>query len=202
MGSELLTGLGNFDLDIKIDQPFSEIPLKTAHGRIDFSLGDGAIYGVDVFGMMNQGLSLLYPEVMQAKDEGVKKTNFALMQFIANIDQGILTTETLSVDSPYLKIRGQLTINLFEQTIDGTIEPMLIDIPDELVSDKYKKLLNLAIPVSLTGSLLEPDVKIDAAKLLMATQKQKIDKETDKLKDKLFDSLFKKDKDDNEEDGN
>jgi AsmA protein len=202
MGSELMTGLGNFDLDINIDQPFSDIPLKSSHGRIDFSLGDGAIYGVDVFGMMNQGLSLLYPEEMQAKQDGVKKTTFALMKFVANIDQGILTTETLSVDSPYLKIRGKLTINLFDQTIDGTIEPMLIDIPDELVSDKYKKLLNLPIPVSLSGSLLDPSVKIDAAKLLLATQKQKIDKEKEKLKGKLFDSLFGKDKKDKKDSGN
>lgn len=200
-GSELLTGIGNLDIDLKIDEPFSDIPLKTAHGKINYTLGDGAIYGVDVFGMMQQGLSLLYPEVKQAADDGVKKTSFALMQIDADINAGILKTNTLKIESPYLLVDGDITIDLVNMTIKGTIQPMLLDIPKELVSDKYSKLLNLRIPVALSGSLLEPTIKIDAKKLLLATQKERIDKEKDKLKGKLLDSLFgkKKKKGDGEE---
>jgi hypothetical protein len=44
--------------------------------------------------------------------------------------------------------------------------------------------------VSLSGSLLEPKVGIDAKKLLLATQKEKINKEKDKLKKKLLKGLF------------
>lgn len=193
-GSELLTGIGNLEIDLKIDQPFSDIPLKTAHGKINYTLGDGAIYGVDVFGMMQQGLSLLYPEIKQETDDGIKKTNFALMQIEADINAGMLTTNTLKIESPYLLVGGDITIDLVKMTIKGTIEPMLLDIPNELVSDKYRKLLNLPIPVALSGSLLEPTIKIDAKKLLLATQKERIDKEKDKLKGKLLDSLFGKDK--------
>ena len=193
-GSELLTGIGNLDIDLNIDEPFSEVPLKTAHGKIDYQLGDGAIYGVDVFGMMQKGLSMLYPELKQDADDGVKKTSFALMQIDADINAGILTTNILKIESPYLRVTGDVTIDLINMTINGYIEPMLLDIPDQLVSDKYKKLLNLPIPVSLSGSLLEPTIKIDAKKLLLATQKERIDKEKEKLKGKLLDSLFSKDK--------
>ncbi|MBL4659825.1 MAG: AsmA family protein [Alcanivoracaceae bacterium] len=193
-GSELLTGIGNLDIDLKIDEPFSEVPLKTAHGKIDYRLGDGAIYGVDVFGMMKKGLSMLYPELKQDADDGVKKTTFALMQFDADINAGILTTNILKIESPYLQVTGDVTIDLINMTINGYIEPMLLDIPDQLVSDKYKMLLNLAIPVNLSGSLLEPTIKIDAKKLLLATQKERINKEKEKLKGKLLDSLFGKNK--------
>ena len=193
-GSELLTGIGDLDIDLKIDEPFSDIPLKTAHGKINYALGDGAIYGIDVFGMMQQGLSLLYPEVKQGANDGIKKTSFALMQIDADINAGILKTNTLKIVSPYLVVDGDITIDLVTMTIKGTIEPMLLDIPQELVSDKYMKLLNLPIPVALSGSLLEPTIKIDAKKLLLATQKEKINKEKDKLKGKLLDSLFGKKK--------
>jgi len=196
-GSQLLTGLGDFNVDLKIDRPFSDVPLKTAHGKINYSLTDGAIYGVDVFGMMQKGLSMLYPEVKENTVDGEKKTSFALMQIDADMDKGILTTNTLKLESPYLKVGGKLTIDLVNMTINGTIEPMLIDIPEQLVSDKYKKLLNLAIPVTLSGSLLEPKISIDAKKLLLASQKERIDKEKDKLKGKLMDSLFGKDKKEN-----
>ncbi len=193
-GSKLLTGLGDFNVDLNIDKPFSDVPLKTAHGKLNYTLTDGAIYGVDVFGMMQKGLSMLYPEVKEESADGEKKTSFALMQIDADIDQGILTTNTLKLESPYLKVGGNLKIDLVNMTINGTIEPMLLDIPEQLVSDKYKKLLNLPIPVTLSGSLLEPKISIDAKKLLLASQKERIDKEKDKLKGKLMDSLFGKDK--------
>ena len=171
-GSQLLTGLGDFNVDMKIDQPFSQSPLKTAHGQIDYTLKDGAIYGVDVFGMMQQGLNMLYPELKQNTDDGIKKTTFALMQIGADIDKGILTTNTLKLESPYLSVTGDVSIDLVKLTIKGSIQPMLLDIPEQLVSDKYSKLINLPIPVSLSGSVLEPEVKIDAKKLLLATQKR------------------------------
>lgn len=191
-GSKLLTGIGDLDINLNIDKPFSDVPLKTAHGKINYTLKDGAVYGVDVFGMMQKGLSLLYPEVKEEGQIDEKKTSFALMQIDADINQGVLTTNTLKIESPYLVIGGKLTIDLVNMTIDGTIEPVLLDIPKELVSDKYQKLLNLPIPVSLSGSLLEPNIKIDAKKLILSTQKQRIDKEKDKLKGKLLDSLFGK----------
>lgn len=193
-GDKLLTGIGDLKVNLNIDKPFSDIPLKTAHGNINYSLKDGEIYGVDVFGMMQKGLSMLYPEVNDDASSGEKKTSFALMQIDADIEQGILTTNTLKIDSPYLTVDGDIKIDLVNMTINGTIEPMLLDIPEQLVSEKYKKLLNLAIPVSLSGSLLEPKVSIDAKKLLLATQKERIDKEKEKLKGKLIDSLFGKEK--------
>jgi len=199
-GSELLTGIGNLNIDINIDEPFSDIPLKSAHGHIDYQLGNGAIYGIDVFGMIQQGLSLLYPEVKTAESvDGLKKTTFALMQIDADINAGILKTNILRVESPYLIIGGDINIDLVNMTISGTIEPMLIDIPEQMVSDKYKKLLKVAIPVSLSGSLLEPKVEIDVKQLILNTQKEKIEAEKEKLKGKLLDSLFgkKKEKDQN-----
>ena len=193
-GSELLTGIGDLNIDLNIDKPFSEQPLKSAHGEISYTLADGAIYGVDVFGMMKKGLTMIYPELKEEASDGVKKTDFALMQIEANINEGILKTRTMKIESPYLRVDGKVTIDLVNMLIEGTIEPMLLDIPEQLLSDKYKKLLNLPIPVTLSGSLLEPTISIDAKKLLLATQKERIDKEKEKLKGKLLDSLFGKDK--------
>ncbi|MFK8010767.1 MAG: AsmA family protein [Marinicellaceae bacterium] len=201
-GSELLTGIGDLNIDLSIDEPFSEVPMKSANGHINYNLGNGAIYGVDVFGMIQQGLSLIYPEVEPLKVDGVKKTTFALMEIDADINQGILSTNVLKVSSPYLLINGDVNIDLANMTIEGTISPMLLDIPEQLVSDKYKKLLKVAIPVSLSGSLLEPNIKIDAKQLLLNSQKERIEEEKEKLKGKLLDSLFGGKNKDEADDGN
>jgi AsmA protein len=198
-GSEMLTGIGDLNIDLNIDKPFSEQPLKSAHGQINYTLKDGAIYGVDVFGMMKKGLSMLYPELKDQINDGEKKTDFALMQIDADVDAGILKTNTMKIESPYLRVDGKVIIDLVNMTIDGTIEPMLLDIPEQVLSDKYKKLLNLPIPVTLSGSVLEPNISIDAKKLLLATQKERIEKEKEKLKGKLLDSLFGKEKKESKE---
>jgi len=201
-GSQLLTGIGDLKIDLNIDEPFSELPLKTANGQISYQLGDGAIYGIDVFGMIQKGFAMLYPEIAQKETSEEKKTSFALMQLEADVNAGILTTRVLSLESPYLRVTGQLTIDLVAMQIKGTLEPMLLDIPEQMVSEKYKKLLNLAIPVSLKGSLLEPDIAIDYQKLLLATQKERINKEKEKLKGKLLDSLFGKKSNKTQQQGN
>ena len=198
-GSEMLTGIGDLNIELNIDKPFSQVPLKSAHGQISYTLQDGAIYGVDVFGMMKKGLSMLYPELKDQINDGEKKTDFALMQIDADVDAGILKTNTMKIESPYLRVDGKVIIDLVNMTIDGTIEPMLLDIPEQVLSDKYKKLLNLPIPVTLSGSVLEPNISIDAKKLFLATQKERIEKEKEKLKGKLLDSLFGKEKKESKE---
>ena len=50
----------------------------------------------------------------------------------------------------------------------------------------------------LNGSLLEPKISIDIAKLILATQKEKIDQKKEELKDELLGKLLGSDKDDKE----
>ncbi|VAW43684.1 hypothetical protein MNBD_GAMMA02-1423 [hydrothermal vent metagenome] len=196
MGTDYLTGLGQLNADVKIDEPFAERPFKTANGSVSYRLTDGDIVGIDIFQIMQQSLSLLN-KTDAAQSNSDLKTAFGLMEIQADIKQGVLKTNTLKLTSPYFDLKGQVEIDLDQQTIKGTIQPMLINIPEGVLDQNFEKLLNLRIPVSLKGSLLEPEISIDLAKLILATQKDKIDKKKEELKNDLFDKLLgsnKKDK--------
>lgn len=195
IGTEYLTGLGQLNANIKIDQPFSDRPFKTANGSISYQLTDGDIVGIDVFQIMQQSLSLLNKsDAVDANSD--LKTAFGLMEIQADVTDGILKTNTLKLSSPYFNLSGQVEIDLDQQTIKGTIKPMLTNIPEGILDKNFEKLLNIKIPVSLKGSLLEPDVSIDVAKLILESQKSKIDEKKEELKEDLFDALLgnKKDK--------
>lgn len=198
MGSEYMTGLGSFNANLQIDQPFTEKPLKTAHGTINYQLKDGDIAGIDVFDIVQNSLSLLNKQqVKPQKDE--LKTEFGLMEFAADVEQGILTSNKLAITSPYFKLDGKVQIDLDGQTINGSIKPMLLNIPEGVLDDKYQKLLNVPIPVKLKGSLTAPSISIDVKELILQTQKDKIDKKKDELKGKLMDKLMGKKKEPNSE---
>jgi AsmA protein len=195
IGSEYLTGLGQLQADIAVDEPFSSEPLKTANGSLSWQLTDGDIVGIDVFQIMQQSLSLLnQSDAIKNSDE--LKTAFGLMDIQADINQGVLTTRTLKIDSPYFNLTGQVKIDLNQQTIKGTIRPMLTNIPEGVLDQRFEKLLNLRIPVSLQGNMLAPGISIDLEKLILESQKAKIDEKKEELKEDLFDALLgsKKDK--------
>jgi AsmA protein len=201
-GNEWLKGLGSLTIDVALDDPFAAKPLKTTHGQIAYELSDGAIYGLDLMATIKEAVNTLQQlrgaDAKGKKDQNIsstaagkgKKTEFARILFRGDIDKGILTSRDISVQTPFLQVGGQLRIDLDAMTIDGVIEPMLTAIPEDWVASKYRPLLQLPIPVRLSGSLMEPTVRIDLAKLLLASQKKRIDKEKDKLKKKLLDQLL------------
>ncbi|MCX7554520.1 AsmA family protein [Marinicella sp. S1101] len=194
IGTDYLTGLGQLNADVKIDQPFSAEPLKTANGRVSYRLTDGDIVGIDVFQIIQQSLSLLNKAEAAANNEELK-TAFGLMEIDANINNGVLKTNKLRLNSPYFDVKGEVEIDLAAQTINGRISPMLTNIPEGVLDARFEKLIDTRIPVSLKGNLLEPSINIDVAALILATQKAKIDEKKDELKEDLFDALLGKDKD-------
>ncbi len=189
MGTEYLTGLGQLNADIKIDEPFSDRPFKTAHGTLSYKLSDGDIVGIDVFDIMQKSLSLLN-KAEAIKNSDQIRTSFGLMDIQANVTGGILTTQTLKITSPFFDLNGQVEIDLDQQTIRGTIKPMLTNIPEGVLDRNFEKLLNIRIPVSLRGDLLSPTVSIDLEKLILESQKAKIDEKKEALKEDLFDAIL------------
>ncbi|MEZ5472522.1 MAG: AsmA family protein [Marinicella sp.] len=195
MGTDYLTGLGQLNADIKVDEPFNARPLKTANGSLSYRLSDGDIVGIDVYQILQQSLSLLNKSDTVKLNEELK-TAFGLMEIQADVVDGVLKTNVLRLNSPYFDLTGKVEVDLDQQTIKGTIKPMLTNIPQGVLDQRFEKLLNLRIPVSLKGNLLEPDVSIDIEKLILESQKAKIDEKKEELKEDLFDAILgsKKDK--------
>lgn len=193
IGEEFLSGLGQLQADIRIDQPFAAEPLRTANGHVSYHLSDGEIQGIDVVQMVQKALSLLN-KTEAAEANQALETEFGSMALEADVVNGVLKTSQLSLQSPYFNLVGDVEINLVEQSIKGTIQPMLTNIPEGVLDSRFERLLNHRIPVRLSGSMLQPNIGIDVKQLLINTQKEKIEAKKEELKQDLFDSLLGKDK--------
>lgn len=197
MGEEFLSGLGQLQADIRVDLPFSAEPLRTANGHLSYHLSDGDIKGIDLVQMTQKALSLLN-KTEAAEANKVLETEFGSMALEADVVEGVIKTTQLSLKSPYFDLIGDVEVDLVAQSIKGTIQPMLINIPPGVMDENYERLLNHRIPVSLSGSMLSPSFGVDIKQLLINTQKEKIDAKKEELKQDLLDSLLGKDKKSND----
>jgi AsmA protein len=198
MGEDFLSGLGQLQADIRVDQPFSAEPLRTANGHLSYHLSDGDIKGIDLVQMTQKALSLLN-KTEAAEANKMLETEFGSMALEADVVEGVIKTTQLSLKSPYFDLIGDVEVDLVSQSIKGTIQPMLINIPPGVMDENYERLLNHRIPVSLSGSMLSPSFGVDIKQLLINTQKEKIDAKKEELKQDLLDSLLGKDKKSNDE---
>lgn len=193
MGEDFLNGLGRLEADIRVDQPFSQQPLRTANGRLSYHLSDGEIKGIDLVQMTQKALSLLNKSEAAEANKALE-TEFGSMALEADVVDGVIKTKQLALKSPYFDLIGDVEVDLVEQSIKGTIQPMLINIPPGVLDARFERLLNHRIPVSLSGSMLAPSFGVDIKQLLINTQKEKIEAKKEELKQDLFDSLLGKDK--------
>ena len=193
MGDGFLSGLGQLQADIRVGQPFAAEPLRTTNGHLSYHLSDGEIKGIDLVQMTQKALSLLNKSEA-AEANKVLETEFGSMTLEADVVNGVIKTKQLALKSPYFDLIGNVEVDLVEQSIKGTIQPMLINIPPGVLDSRFERLLNHRIPVSLSGSMLAPSFGVDIKQLLINTQKEKIEAKKEELKQDLFDSLLGKDK--------
>ena len=172
-GQELLSGAGNLALDVSFAEPFSANPWKSSNGKLEFRFKDGAIHGVDVLGIMRQAAKLLGrgSEELQNQDPA---TDFSSLIVSAVIENGVMTTPRMALQSPFLRVTGDGSVNLADNSLDYVIEAVLVSTPAGQGGLGLDKLEGIAIPVALSGTLDQPDWRIDPAQLLLASQRAKL----------------------------
>src|SRR5690606_38955917 len=109
IGNDFLSGLGSLEAGIRVNEPFAETSLATANGRIAYHLSDGFLNGIDIVQIMQQALTLLNKTEAAAANETLK-TDFASMDLVADVVNGVLKTSQLSLKSPYFNLTGDVEI--------------------------------------------------------------------------------------------
>jgi AsmA protein len=186
-GRDLLTGIANFDSDLRMDM---NNPTQTLSGELVLGINDGALKGVDIVGMMRQGLSLADnlsggkiggAELLQASGD----TRFASLsgRFLAT--NGVIRNNDFKLVSPLLNVLGEGVIDLASDQIDYTVTASLLQAPEGGAETKLGKMLGKSVPIRIRGSLSKPAYSIDPQLLLNILAGDKLQQQKGKLLDKL-----------------
>jgi AsmA protein len=182
--TERVAGKGTATIKVNGTGRDSAALVKSLAGTMDFNVADGAFLGTDLVYEIRRAQALLKQQPIPART-GPERTAFNALHASGVIQNGILTNKDLEIAAPVLKVTGQGTVDLPQQSLNYRLSASILKATD----DTSKDLLGTAIPVLVTGPLSSPSIRPDIEGLVREKAKQKIDEQKDKLEQKLRDKL-------------
>lgn len=184
VGEAALSGVANLTADLSTRGNTVPAFKSALNGDIKFSFKEGAVTGVDIAALIEQGQSLLKGEP-KVSTEGEGKTAFSDMSGTAKVVNGLVKNNDLVVSSPVINISGKGTANLVNEAVDYRLVVQRTKALSTSTTEGTKKLKNVEIPVNVGGTFSKPTVQLDVKSILMQTQKAKVDKKKQELEEKL-----------------
>jgi AsmA protein len=179
MAKEVISGTANMQININ-GYGLEQLSLrKNTKGSGEFAFSDGAIHGVNVAELIRNGYAKIKGHSIEITEQS-DQTDFASFTGSFNLADGIISNQDLSLLSPLLRISGDGTANIIDESVNYKLKTSIVGSLEGQGGKPIKDLKNLTIPLKIKGSMAEPDISIDMDDLFKTKLKEKL---KDKLKD-------------------
>ncbi len=173
-GSFVLAGSGRDMMAIQRD----------LSGNIALELKDGSYEGTDLWYELRRARALLKQEE-PPKPVLPAKTAFSTATVSGVVNKGVMKSDDLYAELPFMQLTGGGQIDLAEGTINYNMSARVLERPEFLkgaTPEELDEFTEAVIPLKITGPLDAPKVAPDLEQIL----KKKVEDEIkDRLKDKL-----------------
>ena len=153
---------------------------KHLSGTLDFGLSDGAIKGIDVASLIATAQARLTGNTTEATAGGT--TRFDEFSGSMTLTNGVAKTTDFTAGSEEFDVTAQGSVNLVALTLDYTLNPVLKQAPE---GSRLQSIVGKTIPVSLTGSVTSPKIRIDLQSLLRAEAQERVDEERARIEERV-----------------
>lgn len=162
-----LLGLGGFKFNFTASGASQAAIMNTIDGDGGFDVDDGAVKGFNIAKLARAAASFqsgINPTAVTSAISSARgpteATDFS--SFLSNfqMQNGVMTIPTISMDSPVLTMIGSGTVNLPQQTIDIRLQPRAS------LNVDGSGGRGIAVPVRITGTFSQPKVNVDIQQLL------------------------------------
>jgi AsmA protein len=187
--------------------------LNTLDGAIDFNVASGALEGTDLWWEIRRARAVIKQQPTPAAPTTLR-TPFSAMKGTATVKSGVLTNNDLDVAMQYLKVSGQGSVDLPKNTLDYRLMATVLKFPQERAVQTpqagatepaatqppaqpgatvkvpaEQDLVDVQIPVKITGKLSDPKVRPDLEGYLKGEVKKKLEQERGKIEQKVKEKL-------------
>ena len=153
-------------------------------GNMSLELTDGTYAGTDVWYEIRRARAILKGE-QPPEPVLPAKTNFSTVRISGVVTDGIMRSNDLFAELPFMQLTGGGQVNIPAGTVDYRLTARILERPEFLrdaTPEELDEFTEAVIPLKISGPLESPSVQPDLEKLL---QKRVEDEINDKLKDKL-----------------
>lgn len=152
---EKLTGTATTKASITGAGPHLKAIMSSLNGAGNIMLANGKIKGMDLAGMVRNVKAALNPD--RSTEE--RSTDFAELGGSFNITDGIVKNDDLKLQNPFLRLSGQGTVNLPEQSLNYRIQPRVIGSAKGQGGEFDKS--GVTVPVIVSGPWSKPSFRPD-----------------------------------------
>lgn len=193
-----LSGTGSVKANIETSGNKVSDFKKALNGSVSANLKNGAVKGINLAQMIRDTKAKISGEKAQKSDTPAQ-TDFSSLIGSFTIKNGLVNTEKLTAQAPFMRVNGSGTVNLGNDTLKYLVKTKIVGSDKGQGGKELKDLNGLTIPVKLKGALTDPDISLDLGAVLeqktkaeLEKKKKKVVEETKKkVQDQLKDSLFK-----------
>ncbi|MBT8132481.1 MAG: AsmA family protein [Gammaproteobacteria bacterium] len=143
----------------------------STNGDAVFKFSDGAYEGTDIWYQVRRARALIKQEPQPA-EPAEKRTRFADLSGTAKISNGVMQSDDLRMVLPFMRVKGQGSVQLLSQEIDFRFQGDVVDRPE--LDAGEDELVGFTIPIKVTGTAAQPSVGVDMGGYLAALAKRKL----------------------------
>ncbi len=165
------TARGNTDLALR----------KSLAGTVGFSLADGIYQGMDIWHEIRVARARLKGEP-PPESSGKQQTEITELEITGRMAQGVLTSDRMNIQIPFIRLTGGGTADLVDQDLDFTLKARVFEKPEFADGEDLGDLMGVSIPITISGAAEDPDIRVDLGD---AVKQWAVKKLSERLMDRL-----------------
>jgi len=188
--TDQLSGIGTLALDLLVTEKDG---VQSNEGTIKLLAKNGAIQGVDIKAMVDQGLAKYQQlkgreqeEQETGESETSDETKFAELLGTFYLKDFKITNQDFAMKAPLFRLGGEGVIDIKTQTLDYLVNFVVVNSTSGQGGESLDKLKGINIPIRLRGDLTAPSYSLD----MKALYKGLLAKEVDQKKDEYLAEKF------------
>lgn len=158
---------------------------QSLNGNMSFELRDGAWEGTDVWHELRSTRAKFKGE---APPEPVlpARTQFNTVRATGTVTDGVMRSDDLFAELPFMQLTGKGTVNFYEATVDYSMVGRILKRPEfmqDATAAEIDDFTQAVVPFRIRGPLSAPSIQLDFEAML----RDRVKKE---LKDRVLDQLL------------
>ncbi len=158
-------------------------------GSISMELLDGAFEGTDIWYELRRARALFKQEPAP-EPQLPARTRFSSITMSGNVTDGVFKINDLDGELPFMRLTGKGEVDLPSAEVDYQLTARILERPEFIegaTEEELEEFTEAVIPLSITGTLVEPKIAPDIEAMLREEVREKVEEE---IKDRLLKKLL------------
>jgi len=179
IGDDPVSGNANLDVNLTSSGEWLSQLKSDLNGNLQVKVLDGALSGFNLRHEVDKAKARLKGK--KVPEQEVEQTDFSALSLSGVINNGVLSSDDLNIEAPLIRVGGQGSANLVQETVDYLVNAKLVGTTKGQQGGEADDLSGLEIPVAISGPWLSPKIDVQLDEMMKA----RLDVEKARLRDQV-----------------